>query len=149
MSLGWQHIAQSWVCGREDPTIHSSTIMSCSRLSVGVVLKCWAGKVKVSPTGLIWEECGAESSSEATQKITITRNYSLKTLGKGALYLPVLAQHSTVPLIATLLLAYLFPRHLRYIVQACTRHTFPIPYSFEKQWSSFENVYLCKLFSFS
>lgn len=104
-SLGWW---QLWVCRREGPTIHGSTIMSWCRPSVGVVWKCWAGKVKVSPTGLIWEERGAESSSKATQKkITITHNYSLKTVGKGALYLPVLAQHSTVALIATLLLVHI------------------------------------------
>lgn len=42
-----------------------------------------------------------------TKKITITHNYSSKTVGKGALYLPILAQHSTVPLIATLLLVHI------------------------------------------
>lgn len=84
-------------------------IMSRSRPSVGVVWKCWAGKVKVSPTGLIWEERGAESSSQShtQKKITIKHNYRLKTVGKGALYLPILAQHSTVPLIATLLLVHI------------------------------------------
>lgn len=83
--------------------------MSWNRSSVGVVWKCWAGKVEVSPTGLIWEEHDAESSSDGTHthtKITITHNYSLNTVGKGALYLHVLAQHSAVPLIATLLLMH-------------------------------------------
>lgn len=36
-------------------------------------------------------------------QIPITHNYNLNTVGKGALYLLVLAQHSTVPLIATVL----------------------------------------------
>lgn len=40
------------------------------------------------------------------KKVPITHNYSLNTVGKGGLYLPVLAQHSTVPLIATLLLMH-------------------------------------------
>lgn len=52
------------------------------------------------------------------KEIPITHNYSLNTVGKGALYLPVLAQHSTVPLIATLLLmhctfCYILLRHLK------------------------------------
>lgn len=37
-----------------------------------------------------------------TKRMTITRNYSLRSVGKGALYLAILALHSTVPLIATL-----------------------------------------------
>lgn len=79
--------------------------------------------MKVRPTGLILEDGDTESSSEATRvkikkrkEIPITHNYSLNTVGEGALYLPVLAQHSTVPLIATLLLmhstfCYIFLRH--------------------------------------
>lgn len=115
---------------------------------MGVVWKCWAGKVKVSPKGLIWEERGAESSSEATQKITITHNYSLKTVGKGALYLPVLAQHSTVPLIATLLLV-----HIAFCASChiLLRHAQGVPsvhFSRSENWTapklkSFWNCFVC------
>lgn len=84
--LEWQHRRQWWVCRREDSTIHGTAVMSWNSPSVGVAGKCWAGKAKVSPTGLIWEERGAESSSKATdKKITITHNYSVNTVGKGAL----------------------------------------------------------------
>lgn len=50
--------------------------------------------------------CWEQLRSHSKKKITITHNYSLNTVGKGALYLPVLAQHSTVPVIATLLLVH-------------------------------------------
>lgn len=49
----------------------------------------------------------AALKTHTQKKITIKHNYSLKTVGKGPLYMPILAQHSTEPLIATLLLVHI------------------------------------------
>lgn len=89
LSWEWQRRQEWWVCRREGSTIHGTAVMSWNSPSVGVAGKCWARKAKVSPTGLVWGERSAESSSKATDKdgggITITRNYRVNTVGRGAL----------------------------------------------------------------
>lgn len=68
LSWEWQHRQEWWVCRREGSTIHGTAVMSWNSPSVGVAGKCWAGKAKVSPAGLVWGERSAESSSKATDK---------------------------------------------------------------------------------
>lgn len=143
----WQQRQQLWVCRREDPAIHGPTIMSWSRPSVGVVLKVLSGESEGDPhrTHLKGTWCWEQLRSH-TQKITITHNCSLKTVGRGALYLPILAQQSTMPLIATLLLV-----HISFCASChvLLRHAKGIPQvsfiCFEKQWSKS----LCNLVTFS
>lgn len=68
--LSWecQHRQEWWVCRREGSPIHGTAVMSWNSPSVGVAGKCWAWKAKGGPTGLVWGERSAESSSKATDK---------------------------------------------------------------------------------
>lgn len=84
--LEWQHRRRWRVCRREDSTIHGTAVMSWNSPSVGVAGKCWAGKANGEPrrTHLRGAQCWEQLKSHR-QKITITHNYSVNTVGKGAL----------------------------------------------------------------